>query len=520
MGGFQNILNSITQGWKSFSNTKKIAVIVLASGIITAFIFFVTNLTKIKYEPLFINTPTEDMAKIVDKFKQDKVVYKLSGSTILVPKDKVEELRLSVMSSGALPSNGKGVEYFEQSAFGRTDTETKILYLRALETELERTIKAYDEIEYARVHLNMPEPSVFVRDEEPASASVTLKLKNNTKISKEQVKGIVALISKSVKNMPEKNVAVIDSNFNYLSQNMDDSDISSQSAMTNRYETQRLFESKIESDLRKMLEAVFGPNKTKVSINADLDFDSKQTSTIKYDTVGIVKNQHTIKESTTGNTPVTSGSPIDNQNSNTINAGGNNAAISKEDVTTNYDVGQVEEKIIKAPGQVRKISTSVVIDGTLSDAVKASVKNIVTSAIGYDQSRGDLISVEGIPFDTSLKKQVETDLKELQSQQKIDERNKKLFMYIGYPLAGILGFILLLIMLSKLKSRGSKSLLAGNVDFVIDQPIAINEIINKQSILDVENEKSDITSELKKYATKRPEQVVDIIKSWLAEDER
>lgn len=247
MGAFQNILNRIAEGWKSFSNTRKIAIIVLASGVVTALIFFTSYITKPQYEPLFLNMATEDMAKTLDKLKADKVPYKLSGDSILVPKDKVEELRLSVVSSGILPSNGKGFELFQQSSFGRTDTETKILYNSALETELERTIKAYNEIEYARVHLNIPDPSVFVRDEEPSSASVTLKLKSNAKLTQEQVKAIVALISKSVKNMPEKNVAVIDSNFNYLSENIDNSDILSQSALTSRYETKKQFDSKIEN---------------------------------------------------------------------------------------------------------------------------------------------------------------------------------------------------------------------------------------------------------------------------------
>jgi flagellar M-ring protein FliF len=328
------------------------------------------------------------------------------------------------------------------------------------------------------------------------------------------------LISKSVKNMPEKNVAVIDSNFNYLSENIDNSDISSQTALTNRYETQSQFNSKIENDLKTMLEAVFGPNKVKVNVNADLDFDSKETTSIKYDTQSIIKNQHTIKESVVNGAVVSTGSPVDNQLSNTTKVDNSNPSSLKEDNTINYDIGQVEEKTIRAPGQVRKISTSVVVDGTLSPAVKASINNIVTSAIGFDANRGDLITVEGMPFDNTAQKLAAADLADIQNQQKIADRNKKLFTYIGYSAAGILGFLILLFLISKIRSGFRKPLTAGGLDVIIDQPIAINEIISKQSILDVEEENNDLTSELKKYASKKPEQVVEIIKSWLAEDER
>jgi flagellar M-ring protein FliF len=198
MGALQNIFNKWAQGWKSISSSRKIAIIVLVSGIATALIFFITVLTKPKYEPLFTNMSTEDMAKVVEKLKQDKVSYKPDGTTLLVPRDKVEELRLSVASSGIMPSDGKGFELFDQSTLGMTDTDMRIMYQRALEGELQRTIKAFGEIEYARVHLVIPESSVFVRDKQLATASITLKLKNGIKLSPDQVRTIVALVSGSV----------------------------------------------------------------------------------------------------------------------------------------------------------------------------------------------------------------------------------------------------------------------------------------------------------------------------------
>jgi len=521
MGALGNILNNLTEGWKNISSRRKIGIIVLAGGVITALLFFIIFLGKPKYEPLYLNMAPEDMAKVAEKFKQDKVTYKPDGNTILVPKDQVEELRLSVASSGIMPSNGKGFELFDESRFGMTDTETKILYQRALETEIQRTIKAFDEIEYARVHLVIPEATPFMRAQESARASVTLKFKNSMKLSPEQVKAVVSLISGSVKNLPKENVEVLDSNFHLLSDNLYNGDINAPSSVTDRIEIEKQFEQKLGSDIKGMLEAVFGPDKVKVSINADLDFDSKQSTSIKYDPQGIVKSQYIIKESVNGSGGNISGSPIDNNMSNGTGSGtGANSGKTREEQTTNYNVGQVEEKIVSAPGKVKKIMASVVVDSTLSDTVKSSVNNIVATAVGFDQNRGDLITVEGMPFDDTIKKRIEADLKEMDAQQLIVARNKRLITNIGYPAAGVIGLILLLILLSRLRSPFKERQRAGGVDVVIGEPVAINEVMRKQAILEEDDEKPDLTAELKKYASRKPDQVVEIIKSWLVEDER
>lgn len=521
MDALKNILNRISQGWKSLSSGRKLGIIVLSSGIIVSLVFFLVSMSQTKYATLFTGMSSEDMAKIVEQFKQDKVDYKLDGGSILVPEDKVEELRLSVASSGFLPSSGKGFELFDQSSFGRTDTETQILYQRALEGELARTIKGFDQVESAVVHLVMPDESLFVRNNEPARASVTLKLKNNKQLSSENVRTIVALVSASVKNLPKENVVVVDSNYNYLSENLFNDDMTSVASAANRQDMVKQFEFKIQENVRKMLEAVYGPDKARVTVSADLDFDSKEISTIKYDPEKVVKSQNIIRENMAQDNTDTSGSPIDNQMSNTTPdvQGGENSWRYEE--TTEYNVGQTEERTIKAPGEVKKMSVSVVVDGTLSDAAKLSVTNMVAAAIGYDEARGDVINVEGIRFDNSAQKKIEEDLKAMEAQRVSEERKQNLITYIGYPAAAIVLLILLIILISRIKSSFSRAAVSGgNVDVVVSEPVTVNQVIKNPVILDENEETYDLTSEIKKYATKKPEQVAEIVKSWLAEDER
>lgn len=523
MGGLKNLLNGIGEKWKALSNGRKIGIIVFVSGMMVGLLYLGISMNKTQYQPLFVDMSTEDMAMVVDKLKQDKVDYKLEGSTLMVPADQVDEIRLSVAGSGYLPSSGKGYELFDQSRFGMTDTEMRIQYQRALETELARTIKAYDEVEQAIVHLVMPESSVFVRDQQPSSASVTLKLKTGKSLSKDQVKAIVALVSASVKDLPKENVVVVDSNFSYLSENLYNDDMTSTPSLANREEVKTQFESKIASDIKKMLEAVYGPDKVKVSVNADLDFDSTQITSIHYDKDSIIKSQNTIKQTDSNTEGQNSGSPIDNQTTAVVQTGGGSSQSTRDEQTTEYAVGQVEEKTIKAPGQVKRISTSVIIDGTLSDAAKASVTNIVMAATGYvnDENRKDLINVEGMPFDTTLKEKVEEDLKAMQEQEKVEERKKKLFTYIGYPAAGLAGLVLLIILISRIRASAAKNKAGGGVDVMVDGQVPVNEVIKTPPIiLDQEDNNPDLVDELKKYAAKKPDQVVEIVKSWLAEDER
>lgn len=522
MGGLKNLLNNISQKWKALSKGRRIGIIVFAAGMTVGLLYLGISMNKTQYEPLLMDMSDEDMAKVVEKLKTDKVSYKIKGNTLLVPADKVDDIRMSIAGSGFLPSDGKGFELFDQNKFGMTDTEMKIQYQRALETELARTIKAYDEVEQAIVHLVMPEESVFVRDEQPASASVTLKLKTGKKLSKDQVKAIIALVSASVKNLPKENVVVVDSNFTYLSQNLNE-DSSSTPSLENREDVRGQFETELASDIKGMLEPVFGPDKVKVTVNADLDFDSKQTTSIHYDKDAIVKSQNTIKENSTNAGTQSSGSPIDNQTGAVIGAGGGNSSSNHEETTTEYAVGQTEDKAISAPGKVNKLSTSVVVDGTLSDEQKQSVENIVMAATGYvnDANRKDMISVEGIPFDTTLKRKVEEDLKSMEEQQKAEERKKKLAEYIGYPLAGLVAIVLAILLIRKIRSKNE---VEEELNTAEEQAPA-NEIINNAPanapvIFEQEDNKPDIVEELKKYADKKPDQVVDIIKSWLTEDER
>jgi flagellar M-ring protein FliF len=513
---------------------KKIGIILALTVAIFGAIFTVAYFNRVKYAVLFSNLDTSDSASIINALKTDKVSYKVQGTSILVPENQVDELRISVLSNGNVSSE-KGWSLFDQNQFGVTDTEEKVMYQRALQDELAKTIESFDEVDKARVHLVLPDDTVFAKDNsDKASASVTLKLKGTSTLDEGQVKAIIALVSGSVKNLPKENVQVIDSNMNLLSDNVyDGTDNNGLTSASKQQILKNQFESGLQNDVKKMLEAVFGSGKVSVKVNADLDFDSQQITTIKYDKDKVIRSQSISKESSNDSSgSSTSASPVDNNMSNTTSSGSSPASnTSKDDETTNYEIGQTEDKTVKAPGEVKRMTVSVIIDGNLDDTEKTQIQNIVSAATGYDATRGDQINIEALPFNTDIQNQAQKDLQELNAD-KSNQAKYKLYAIIGGSLLGLLLLFFIIRAIKRKKKKATGEIIEEQmtkpkpgINVVVgDKAAAANvvqsEPVSYQPVLDENDEKENVDTEIRDYANRKPDQVVEIIKTWLSDDER
>ena len=532
MGKISQVFKNLTGKWENLTRNKKIAFAVIAVGVISALIFGGVTLGKTKYAVLFSNLDATDSAAIYKQLQSDKVDAKVQGNSILVPENQVDKIRMQTLSEVQLTNGSHGFELLDKSNFGQTDQQMNINYQRALQGELERTIKSLPQIENARVHLVLPNDTQFVKDTQPGSASVTLKLKPGQSLSQDQTKALVSLVSGSVKNVPKENVEVVDDKLNLLSrdiyQNKDGKDSDSTVPAEKQQELQQKYEDDMEKRLLAMLEPVYGKGKVKVKVNAELDFDAVQQDSTTYDPKNVVVSEHTVNNTNTGGTNNASTSPVDNNMSNTSVSTTNNGNSTQNEVTRNYDVSKVDQKTIKAPGSVKRLTASVALDGTVDDATKTSIRNLAVSAIGYNQTRGDTINVEAIPFDTTAQDNAKKDLDAMQKAEAQATRNK---IIIGASIAGalliaaIVGFILW----RRKNAEEEEELFdeeLGNtqgIDTVIgDDDLTKEQNKPKFKPVELENETEDthIENEIKKYAKDKPEQVADIIKAWIAEDER
>jgi flagellar M-ring protein FliF len=276
--------------WKSISSSRKIAYGVLFLGVIAALITIGLTFGTTKYATLFTNMDSNDSEAVVTKLKADKVAYKVSGTSILVPAAQVDELRMEMMSGTTITNGSTGFELLDKTQLGATDQEIQVNYQRALQGELERTIKAFPQIGNARVHLVIPSDTAFVSDTTPGSASVTLAMKNGQTLSPDQVKSIVSLISGAVKGVPKANVSVIDNNLTLLTSGLYSSatgadGTASTDSTTSTDKQQQLtqsYEKTVSDKLTSMLEAIYGKDKVKVQVNADLNFDAVQSDSTVY----------------------------------------------------------------------------------------------------------------------------------------------------------------------------------------------------------------------------------------------
>ena len=164
--------------------------------------------------PLYGNLAPEDAAEIVAKLKENQIPYQLTmdGTGVHIPYDKIYETRLELASQGLPRGTGIGFEVFDDTKLGMTEFVQNVNYQRALQGELSRTINTLMEVESSRVHIVMPARSLFIEEEEPATASVILKLRRGKYLSKDQIQGIVHLISSSVSRLDPEDVTVIDNN--------------------------------------------------------------------------------------------------------------------------------------------------------------------------------------------------------------------------------------------------------------------------------------------------------------------
>lgn len=523
-------IKGLKDKWLNLSKTKRIVSIILTAAVIAAITVGTITATRTKYGVLYSNLNSTDANTVITKLKSDKVDYKVDSSTntIYVPQSKMDDLRLEYATS--IKNGSTGFELFDNSSsqFGMTDQQFNVTYQRALQGEIERTIKSLPAIDDARVEIVMADDSTFVKDSSPATASVYLKLKPGQTLTKSQVKAIVALVSGAVKNLPAANVKVVDNNMNLLTEGLEDKDGSGSSDLTETTSQISAAEQKEETELQKkilsQLEPVYGKDKVKVQVNADMNFDStQQDSTVVENPVVI--SEHDINEvNPNGNSGSSSGSPNDNNNSSNqiVNQTTNGQASTHNETTKNYDTSKTETKTTVAPGNIKRLTVSVLVDGKVSNATQTTINNIVSQAAGINPQRGDTVSIEGMRFDDSLAKAEQKALDQMNAQQQADSKNALIRNIVIGSVLGVLAIVGLILFIRKRRRDREYEDEDYDYDDDIDNTIAPKGATQQFAPIEFESttEKTHLEKEIKNYANNKPDQVADVVKAWLAEDER
>jgi len=392
---------------------KMIVLLTVAALAITAGILLISWLQKADQQLLFANLSEEDAGAIIQKLNEQKIPYTTSGGGIMVPADKVYEVRLQLASQGLPQGGGVGFELFDKTNFTMTDFVQKLNYRRALQGELSRTIRSLAEVEQCRVHLAVPEKTLFMQKDEKPKASVLLKLRPGRRLSQGQVQGIVHLVSSSVEGLDPKDVSVVNSNGDMLTAVVDENFAMSGGQL----DYQRNYERELEAKVIGMLEPVVGRGKVKARVAASLDFTKVEKTEEKYDPDSqVARSEQRNVEKTTGATSggvpgVASNLPGKQQPVQT--QPGTPAVSDKKNETINYEITKTISHVISPTGEIKKLSAVVLVDGTYAAAQGQADKkysprteeevrqfeDMVKKAVGFSADRGDEVKVVNMPFE-------------------------------------------------------------------------------------------------------------------------
>jgi len=414
----------------------KIPLMVAGAAAVAVIIALVLWAKTPDYKVLYSNLADQDGGAIVTQLTQMNVPYRFSdnGSAIEVPADKVYDLRLRLAQQGLPKGGAVGFELLDQEKFGISQFSEQVNYQRALEGELARTIETLGPVKNARVHLAMPKPSLFVREQKSPSASVTLSLEPGRALDEGQISAVVHMVSSAVAGLPPGNVTLVDQGGHLLTQ--------SNTAGRDLNDAQLKYAMDVESRFQRRIESILAPivgsGNVHAQVTAQIDFANKEKTEEQYrpnsdpSQAAVRSRQLNQSEQVNGRNPggvpgALSNQPAPPNNAPIANAPQNNAANAPQqnqttsmggstpsgssntqrDETTNYEVDRTILHTKLNVGDIQRLSVAVVVnyrqltDGKplpLTAEQMKQIENLTREAMGYSDTRGDTLNVVNSPF--------------------------------------------------------------------------------------------------------------------------
>lgn len=387
------------------------------------------------FSPLYIRLSQEDAGRVVEQLNSNHVPYRLTdgGTTVNVPASKVFDLRLKLSMNGLPAGGGMGFELFDKNALGLTDFTQQVNYQRAIQGELVRTISELESVQNVKVHLVFPDASAFFENDKDASASVVLGLHPGAVLDKRQVQGIVHLVAGAVKGLRAENVTVVDTQGNLLSNGARPGSLLA--AGDQMLAIQHNVEEYLEQKILTMLNRVLGADRAVVRISALLDTQLIKEQSELFDPSGAVRSEQVIADRTAGNSQL-----------------------------KNYELGKTVRQVVASPGNIRRLSVSLVIDGVRKvDPANPSqssytprtpeeiqtISDLVKQAVGFSEDREDKIEVKNIAFDTE---QQANSIQQMQEAQKAVKKERLIEQAMALAQRGAIAGAMIFIILSVLKT--------------------------------------------------------------------
>lgn len=447
---------------------------------------------------LYADLDYQEAADVSRRLSELQVRHKLTNdaSAILVPEEEVRDLRLRLAGEGFPKSGRMGYDIFKEAQLTMTDFLQKVNFQRALQEELEKTLERIDGVRTARVHLVIPEPSLFSEQQNPVTASVSLDLLNNVKLKRERVDAVVYLVSASVEGLEPENVVVVDSGGNLLSEERDPL----VKVANKQFEMQQQVERVLEHKVQTLMDQVISKDRSRVRINVALDFSQRQT---QMNTVDPGETQVVISEEVNEKSSAEQGS--------------------EEQTIRNYEVNRTLQNIVGSVGSIQRLSMALTIDETKviadpnnpneyieerrSPEEITNLKQLAMNAVGFDEKRGDQITVFAMPFEKT---------QELQAKKAAEaEQRKEFWTGIAINVAKILGIIAALITLRFIIQAIGRGV---GVEEELEVLGEVQPEVAEETFERPETPHEIILTRVQQMVRERPEDAAKLIKTMLMEE--
>ncbi|MBC8413815.1 MAG: flagellar M-ring protein FliF [Nitrospira sp.] len=512
MASFDDVFVHINS-WPASKKVALLMVIVIS----LAGIFLVNAwVQKVDYQILYANLSEEDAVRIVDELKSQKVAYELGATgTIKVGADKVYNLRLELAGKGMPSGGGVGFEIFDDTNFTTSEFVQKLNFKRALEGELSRTIRAMSAVSQSRVHLVMPDKSLFAfqNDKPESTASVFVTL--NRQLNNGEVQGIVHLVSSAVEDLGPERITVVDDRGNMLTRPNGDSAMNMSSS---QMEYQQSYEKNLVSKIKGILEPVVGANRIKTRISAEFDFTRSERTEETYDPDGAVirSEQKSTEKTSSGGGGGVPGVPANLPGGAAGQFASEGPESEKLDEVINYETSKTIRRIVESPVTLKRLTVAILVDGILAaqkeglpdadkfivraDADIAYYEDIVRKTIGFSDERGDEISVTVMPF-------TPMDIVEM-SEPKTDYMAIvfRVLKYLAPIIVALLFFLMvakpLMQSISKIQPQVTTVAPIAQLDET-EMPLLPREKPMEKQVID--------------WAASNPQQAAGLVKGWLEE---
>jgi flagellar M-ring protein FliF len=448
------------------------------------------------FRQLHSGLAVEDAAAIVDGLEAAGFRYRLTnnGTAILVEERNFYEARMALARQG-VPSRqtGAGWEILDNRRFGDTDCELRLRSRRALEGELMRTIRSISEIEDVRLHLTIPETSLFLEERQPAKAAVAIRIRAGRTLNRSQIDGIAFLVASSVDGLAINNISIVDFEGRLLSRPVDENDPGMMGGRN--MEMRQNVERSLKTRLEAMFANVLGHGRASVEVTADLDFNRVESTLERFDPESRVVRSEERIDMSVRNAP-------DGDRMNEVQR-------------SNFEIDRTVERILHEVGTIRRLSVAVMVDNARRNGEStprtveemANFETMVRNAIGFDLTRGDQVAVINVPFDNDMWALFEEQTALTQQE----EFWRRIINYVALALIVIVVFVMLR---SIAKSLGE----------AMNPPIPEVEIPNLE---DVEEEimnipphvarSNELLEKVEIMTENDPQNVAKIIKDWLNE---